>query len=200
MALNDADELLLLSLRRASIPVPAGLTALNGIEPETLISCVVASVRLILGAQGSPVPPLADRLPVNISQRHKVRSTRPSSHVGAEIVLRSVGGRLRRPLLRVSGTWASTGTAHTTRCSTLPSATSGAYSLGLPGSSQSRRAKSGLSRARLADSRASSARPWRRGSQLRAPRPPSSRVPRTASLLQPSCTPQKPRSQEALSI
>lgn len=73
MALNDADELLLLSLRRSSVPVPAALVALNGIEPETLIAIVVSSVRLILGAQGSPVPALADRLPVNISQRHKVR-------------------------------------------------------------------------------------------------------------------------------
>ena len=75
MAQNDADELLILSLRRSALPVPANISvSLESITPEALVSIVVAAVRLIYGAQAAgAVPALADRLPVNISQRHKVR-------------------------------------------------------------------------------------------------------------------------------
>lgn len=81
MAQNDADELLILSLRRSALPVPATLKTFEGIAPEALVSIVVAAVRLIYGAQagGAVVPALADRLPVNISQRHKVRRDPDSS-------------------------------------------------------------------------------------------------------------------------
>jgi hypothetical protein len=74
MSQNEADELLLLSLRRAQISsVPQSLA---GITPDALLALVNSLIFAVTSAQsGKPTPSLSIILPVQIAARHKIAAT-----------------------------------------------------------------------------------------------------------------------------
>jgi hypothetical protein len=73
MAQTDADELLLLSLRRAQVPsVPASL---SGLSADALLALLAGLLPIVQASLGSGAMTLSDRLPAQIAARHKIASS-----------------------------------------------------------------------------------------------------------------------------